>query len=117
MEKDNAMSCAGEPIKELSIERLLEIMGSLKRYDEERATLVNMSVNREEPVIKGLPSTPGPESYTLFGLPVYTSNAIPPGYGMGQTSCGCSWGEIERDGGGLLHMAKRHTVIIKFDES
>lgn len=79
--------------------------------------LESVTVNAREHVLASIPTvkTEGATGWPS-GVRFYTSEAMPEGRGMLTTSCGCSWGEKQADGGDLMHMAKRHTVIIKFGD-
>jgi len=105
---------SGEPMRGMSTERVLELLNGLKSYDKGSKTLVSLYANPEEKGIKGLPRAPE-QSQTLFGFPVRFVDWMPEGYGLGHSPCGCTATEIVRDGDALTHMAKRHTVVIKFD--
>jgi hypothetical protein len=74
---------------------------------------------RHAPTIRSAqPKPPEGERARIFGVPVVENPHIPPGTAMFGTPCDCSPAEMEADGGALLHLAKRHWVIMKFsDES
>lgn len=72
------------------------------------------NVFNHAPTITSAPPPDGAER--VWGFPVVENPAIPPGMALVGTPCGCHWTKAVEDGGTLLHMAKRHCVVIKFSD-
>jgi hypothetical protein len=52
----------------------------------------------------------------LWGFPIYENPLIPPGTALVGTPCDCSEARLEMDGGALRHLAKRHWVVLRFQD-
>lgn len=88
--------------------------------DEQRALgteVKSITIGSESILLNSLPMAPTENTNPApFGIPMHVDPHMPKNCGMIKTPCRHSFYEQQADGGEVMHMAKQHTVILKFGE-
>jgi hypothetical protein len=95
---------------------VFDLMSNFK--DEQRSQgheIQSITIGPDKVLLDKLGANPTENpAVALWGIPVHTSEYMPKGCGIMQTCCHHTFFEQEADGGHLMHLAKRHTIILKF---